>query len=792
MHTHHLHIRILLLAACAAAVSPCTAAWVPRIGAVATDVLAVTVEDGGMTRARPQPYVPRPGDRVDRDGHDRWLTRDGHVVGTLVGADAGTLFPFDVAAEPALDAARLDSPAAWRVRALRGAGATNAVAPAAVYRKSRPTAMARTGTWAWVLPVRHTFYLVLPAGLATGTVYCVEAADGSIAATSYTHDPATSASDAVHVSQVGFHPGDPCKLAFLSCWMGSGGGLGYAEGTPFALIDEARDMVVFRGRATLRTAASAPEDPYRRNYNGTDVYQLDFSDWSRPGRYRIAVDGIGCSAPFSIAADAWRRAFTVAARGFYHQRSGTALGPPFTTFARPRSFHPDDGVRVFASTCPLYHSGNGLNALGTDTSNFGNLVAGATDTLVPDAWGGYFDAGDWDRRIQHLDATRLLLELVELFPIFADAAALNLPESGNALPDLLDEALWNVAFFRRLQTPDGGIRGGVESEEHPRRGEGSWQESLRVMAYAPDPWCSYLYAGVAARAAACLRRHDLAAASALERSARRAMSYAETNRAGVPPQPSPHAVSDARNLAAAELLRLTGEPHWRALFLETTVFTNAAADVFWWQHHDQRDAAFLAARALTNALPDDVVENARRALLREADIAVDLGRGAGFGWTKSNPWQPHGFGSLSTPAVTTILRAHALTGDARYLASAVLASQTGAGANPLNLCYTTGVGRDWPRHVLWHDAQALGAEAPPGLTVYGPMDAQRDPDYWCLKVLAPAIHPGIRQWPVMETFFDVFLFPAMSEFTVMQTLGPNTYAWGYLAAAPRHGTFVAK
>ena len=52
-----------------------------------------------------------------------------------------------------------------------------------------------------------------------------------------------------------------------------------------------------------------------------------------------------------------------------------------------------------------------------------------------------------------------------------------------------------------MQTPEGGIRGGIESSEHPRSGEASWQESLTVMAYAPDVWSSYLYVATAARAA---------------------------------------------------------------------------------------------------------------------------------------------------------------------------------------------------------------------------------------------------------------------------------------------------
>ncbi len=37
-------------------------------------------------------------------------------------------------------------------------------------------------------------------------------------------------------------------------------------------------------------------------------------------------------------------------------------------------------------------------------------------TLDPDAWGGYMDAGDWDRRSGHLRVGYLLMELLDLFP----------------------------------------------------------------------------------------------------------------------------------------------------------------------------------------------------------------------------------------------------------------------------------------------------------------------------------------------------------------------------------------
>jgi hypothetical protein len=96
------------------------------------------------------------------------------------------------------------------------------------------------------------------------------------------------------------------------------------------------------------------------------------------------------------------------------------------------------------------------------------------------------DAGDWDRRVQHLKSGLLLLELAELFPDYFGSLSLNIPESGNGLPDVVNEALWNIDFFRRLQTAAGGIRGGIESSEHPRRGEAGGRAAI-ANPYGPKP-----------------------------------------------------------------------------------------------------------------------------------------------------------------------------------------------------------------------------------------------------------------------------------------------------------------
>lgn len=753
---------------------------------VAPDVLAVTVDVGRREPGVQVPYEPQPGDEMQRWGTFEtwgWVVRGGTIVGGRVGIRGDLMQTFDRVAGGALDVSWTADREAFELSSVDDAAYATVRHPVDCHRKSKPTDTARTGPWEFAAPVRHVLYLRLPEALTAGRHYRLRFAGDELPALEFVADAERMVSEAIHVSQVGFRPDDPLKVAFLSCWMGTGGGLKYPDGMRFRVVDADTGVEMEAGEAALSRAASEPEDVYDRNYNGADVRVLDFSGLQRPGRYRVVVEGVGCSEVFEIGEGCWREAFEVSAKGLYHQRSGIELGAPYTDYRRPRNFHPDDGVQVHASTCSLMDSGNGLNAKGTDKDNFGNLVAGKTDEVVPDAWGGYCDAGDWDRRIQHLEATRLLLELVELCPGFAEGAQLGIPETGNGLPDLVNEALWGLDCYRRMQLPNGAIRGGIESAEHPLYGEGSWQESLPVMAYAPDPWSSFVYAGDAARVARALGKYRPELAEAYRESALRAMGWAQAEWARLAGEKLPIEVRDARNLAALELYRLTGDAAWHAAFLEGTVFVDAAAEVYEWQKNDQRDAAFLYAR-LEGLEQDEAVRgNCRAALLRAAAASAEISERTGFGWTKSlNAWQPVSWGVLGPPQAVGLVRGHWLSGDERFLRAALRACQYGAGANPMNLCMTTGVGRSWPRNALVVDARISHQDPPPGITVLGPKDTKGTEDHFLLRPLRGYFEPPPEQWPTTEAYFDLFWYPEVNEFTVNATMGPNAYVWGYLAA----------
>ncbi len=765
------------------------AAEAPRIepvGMVAPDIVGITILAGRAEYGRQVPYTKAAGDTVAESDIHRFVWRGGKVIGTLVGTTGELLCMMDAVVGERFDTKWADFPASFTITSGDDARYGKGQQPTAVYRKSKPADLAMIGVYTFDSPTENVVYLKLAEPLEAGKSYVVTFNNSPLPAQTFTIDPDKLRSEAVHVNQIGFRPDDPAKVAFLSCWLGSGGGLAYKEGMAFAVLDDSTGLSVFEGVTTLSKAASdKTEDAYKKNYNGTDVYMMDFSAVSKPGRYRVCVKGIGCSYPFEIGADVWRKAFIVSARGFYHQRSGIALGPPYSTYTRPRPFHPDDGLKVYASKTPFIDTGNGLNK---NDTNFGNLVKGKTDEIVPNAWGGYMDAGDWDRRVQHLKASMLLLELAELFPDYFAAVSLNIPETGNGLQDIVNEALFNIDFFRRLQLPEGGVRGGIESSEHPRRGEASFQESLTVMAYAPDAFSSYMYAGVAARAARWLGPRFPDRAAIYRDSAIKAMQWAEND---LPREEKEFlmgknpAMRDVRSYAAAEMFALTGEAKWNKLFEETTLFQKPGVAVPWnWDSLDQADSAWVYVRTNKPGMNQQIKENCRAAVLAEGDARIASVERTAYHWAK-HPYGPVVYGALSSPEYcVNAVRAHVLTGDAKYLRAVVLASQTGAGANPVNMCYTTGLGQKWPQHPLQLDHRITHQPPPAGITVGGPMDntIKDMKDIFIRQFAGTVVYPEVEKWPAMEGFWDVFWDPMVCEYTVHKPMAGNAYVWGYLAA----------
>ncbi|MEA5466743.1 PA14 domain-containing protein [Leptothoe sp. PORK10 BA2] len=755
-------------------IPPTSAIAVTHAHTVSSNVVALQIKTGEVARGKHVSYKAEANDNIRDDG---WVFRNGEALGWIIRGEPDKIWLVDEYVGPKLDTNWADNLKNYQILDAKGA----VIKPVNVYRKSKIDDMAQTGTWNFEWPTNHIVYLELPKELTVGETYKFNFAGDFLQDTEFVYTPEKTRSDAVHVSHLGFDPDDAVKVAFLSTWMGSGGGLDYAAGKKFWLIDQATGKKVYEGKTTLSNSANNAEDFLGRNHSDTDVFMMDFSDFKTAGQYSVYVDGVGTSYDFEIGENTWRDAFYVSARGMYHQRSGIELEQPYTDYERPRSFHPEDGVKIYQSTVGLMDTSMGLNG---QVDVFEALKAGRTEKIVTNAWGGWMDAGDWDRRTPHLDVSRSFFELVEIHGNYFDGVNLNLPESDNNLPDILDEALWGLDLFRRLQTKEGGVPGGIESGGHPVMFEASWQESQDIMVYAPDIWSSFFYSGVAARAAYVLKDYDPQLAQTYQDSALRAMNWANTELAKKP-DGRYFQIYDQQNLAAAELYRLTGDTRWNALFLQTTVFKDPNKDVSVWQQHDQAQAAFVYGRTNHPAVNSTIQKNAINAMVRQADFEISNMERTGFKWN-TNPWAPIGWDSLGAPNTDILLRTHALTGNADYLNASLLASQFSAGANPDNMVYTTGVGHRNPKVPLIADARALG-EVPTGITVYGPLDLKNPNGYgkdwrWSVDLFAAANGPSPWEFPTAEAYFDSYYYVPVTEFTVSQSIGPTAYTWGYLAA----------
>lgn len=753
-----------------------------HLGAVASDILCLLVREYFNQYGSFGPYKPEPGDEITEKGIHRILKRKGKAIGNIAGPEGNLhLKVWDQRTGKPLQLRAALNPANYALNA----GDGGAIKVTKVFRKTRPVDQTKRGYCR-----EHFLFLKLAKPMSLDAKYTLSCGSVNIdpGKHEFVFDPKRLRSEAVHVNQVGFRSDDPAKLGFLSLWMGTGGAYtGYKEGTAFHLVDVKSGKAIHSGKVALRTKRTQKAFGYQakgRNFELTNTYVCDFSSFATPGEYALSVDGVGCSYPFVIGEKSWQVAWHTSMRGFYHQRSGIEWKKPYAAWDRPRDLHPADGKHN-----AVYEVTKTELDLGMDLKQLPKIK---TDKTLPEAWGGYHDAGDYDRRVYHLVCSRYMMELFDLFPDYFRKQKLLLPEEKNALPDILDEGLWCPALYKRIQREDGGVRGGIETNGHPRHGEASHLDTLTKFVFKPDVRASWTFAATAAQAAWLLRREKQAQmADDWQAAAVKAMKWAEAQyKAG---KDAYHQrknwwqIKDKRNLAAAHLYRLTRDRAWHEVFLATCGYKDMdKPNVFKWSSHVQSEAAIVYAR-LGEGLGDPAVKvKAKQALIAHADQQVTYASKQAYMFTAKDMGSPLIISSHAAPQGLDICRAHFLTGDRKYLEWAIKSSQFSVGGNPLNLVMTTGLGSRSVMFPLYLDMKYMSQKAPPpGITIYGILDPKFGKPNWAHKWILDHENncvPSWREWPLSEFYFDVYTWPMENEFTVQQSMAPACYVWGYLAA----------
>lgn len=657
----------------------------------------------------------------------------------------------------------------------------------------------------------HWIYLELPEPLRRGKDYSVTtgrlASNGR--AWTFRLDESRVRSEAVHINLIGYVPSAPRKFAYVSQWMGDLGSLDlrpYA-GRAFRLIDEPTGRTAFTGKVAPRGAANRPETAHRGdsppdgNFLKAEVYECDFSVFGQPGRYRVSVDGMGASFPFGIDADVYRDAYRTVARGLYHNRSGIALTRPYTEFTRPAPHNPRL-TPGFAGR--LIYTAVRFTEWGSEGGDAKVLLAHSRGPIESAGW--YQDAGDWDSYETHLRVAQELLLAYELAPRNFRDGELNIPESGNGVPDILDEAAWLPRFCNRLRrellakgygTGGIGLRiagdafGGDEKTLPDGRkvGQGSWEDVNRTWAASgEDPWSTYRYAGAAAHLAHCLALAGSADPEGVDWTAEAQAAYAWATKNTRPGDDRPpHTLRDARSYAAAALFRLTGERAYEEQFARDAADLTPATAL--WDERQYGPEVYALGGG--KAAPDPaLLRRVREAILSTADAIADVADRRSMRWG-GNWYMPMLVGQQTTPIVLPLAVGQALARRSdraradRHLAALYTTCDYFLGGNALNMTWVTGLGPRHPMQIFHMDAWYNGqGRFHPGLIPYGPWRKERDEGHGPWDVAWPhrTVHPTIDAWPGNERWFDNRCSPMNSEFTIHQNLAPAAAIFGILCA----------
>lgn len=220
---------------------------------------------------------------------------------------------------------------------------------------------------------------------------------------------------ALKVNQVGYHA-EGQKIAVAEPEVKS---------KTFTLKDS-KGRTVWKGKA-VRTAVSPFSDKTRQ--------VVDFSKVSKPGTYTLSA---GKHKQQVIIAEKPYGDIAVAAmKSYYLQRTGMPIEEKYAgKYARPAA-HPDTNVQIHPSAAsPQRPAG----------------------TVIESPY-GWYDAGDYNKYIVNSGFTvGTMLMAYQINKENLDKMNLNIPESGNNIPDFLDEIMYNLKWMLTMQDPaDGGV-----------------------------------------------------------------------------------------------------------------------------------------------------------------------------------------------------------------------------------------------------------------------------------------------------------------------------------------------
>lgn len=239
---------------------------------------------------------------------------------------------------------------------------------------------------------------------------------------------AQSFSPYIVVDQFGYLPAANKVAVIRDPYVGFDAADAFTPGASYALVDAVSNAAVFTGTPT------AWKNGFVDTTSGDKAWWFDFTSYATPGKYYVKdVNQNVRSAAFVIADTVYKGVLKAAMRMLYYQRS---------SFAKTAQYAGAGWADAASHVKPLQDK----NA---------QLYNNKTSATEKDLHGGWYDAGDLNKYTSWTASyvITLLTAYQENPAVFTDDY--NIPESGNGIPDILDEVKWGVEHLLRMQQSNG-------------------------------------------------------------------------------------------------------------------------------------------------------------------------------------------------------------------------------------------------------------------------------------------------------------------------------------------------
>ncbi len=502
----------------------------------------------------------------------------------------------------------------------------------------------------------------------------------------------------IRINQIGFYPNGPKTAIVVE-----------SSAEPFYITTPDVQDTVFTG--TLSASKTWP-------YSQERVKQADFSEFTDTGTFVLLVPGLGHSAPFDIKPRVHQEVARATTKAFYFQRMSMELTEEFAgKWARPMG-HPDTEVLVHASAAS----------------------AERPEGTVLSSPRGWYDAGDYNKYIVNSGiSVYTMLAIYEHFPEYSRSLDTSIPESGNAIPDALDETLWNIRWMLTMQDPnDGGVyhkctHANFSGVVMPHQATAPRYVVQKSSTAALD------FAAVMAQSARIFREFEselpgladsclTAALAAWDWARQHPHTYYRQSNINSKYEPNINTGeygdsddSDEFRWAAAELYITTQQD---SFITAVDPLAGGNASVPGWPNVRTLGLYSLAhhRQNLTGAIDTSVVKS--RLIRLADDLKSEWSRSAYGVMMTSFHW---GSNSAAANQAMATIQAFKLTGDSTYLNAAIANLDYLLGRNATTYCFVSGIGAKPPMHFHHRPSEADDVKEPvPGLLTGGPNPGQQD------------------------------------------------------------------